>query len=427
MHAASKSDSRPSRRRPRTLTVFAAAFVAGAAAAVGINRALDIHLAQRRPQVESEPIFVALRSLSQGSPVTVWDVALRDWPKAMLPTTAMRAEDSFEGCTLRHPLREGQPLLKVQLVRDDGRQARSEQAAVEPFTAPTPAAPIAGAAEADLWTPAAVEPSAATTSSAEPGSAAPPVAAAAIGQATTTDVAAPDAPAGNAVAARAGQSPAGEPAPPPGGEPTLAEPQPGEPTLADTPPPADTESVVAARSVTAPAGDANPTAEDPPADTEAAVATDATPRKARDGAVRYLVVPERIAMQADAGLAPPAAAPQPPSGGRPEMQGMPPVRQSDPTVRNRATEPAGQQSATRSRGPARGQPRSQAVPPSRQPQRQAVPPAARQPAAAAPRGLGAMFPNISAGIDAMTGRKPREAQGGFDEAVATDGPDSRSR
>jgi len=64
--------------RPRALTVFGAAFVAGAAAAFGVNRVLDVHLAQAKPQVESEPIFVALRSLPQGAPVTVWDVALRD-------------------------------------------------------------------------------------------------------------------------------------------------------------------------------------------------------------------------------------------------------------------------------------------------------------------------------------------------------------
>ena len=50
-------------QRPKASTVFAAAFLAGAAAAVGVNRALDVHMAQNVPQVESESIFVALRSL----------------------------------------------------------------------------------------------------------------------------------------------------------------------------------------------------------------------------------------------------------------------------------------------------------------------------------------------------------------------------
>jgi hypothetical protein len=101
--------------RPRPLTILAAAFLAGGAAAVGLNHFLDVHLSQRKPVVESEPIFIAMRSLPTGAPVTVWDVALRNWPKAMLPTTAMRVEDSFDGMKLKMPLREGQPLLSVQL------------------------------------------------------------------------------------------------------------------------------------------------------------------------------------------------------------------------------------------------------------------------------------------------------------------------
>ena len=121
MHDAAQSHEPSAKRhRPATPTVFGAAFVAGAVAAFGINSFFDAHVARSRPQVESEPIFVALRSLPQGAPVTVWDVALRDWPRAMLPESALRAEDRFEGCVLRHPLREGQPLLSVQLARPEG-------------------------------------------------------------------------------------------------------------------------------------------------------------------------------------------------------------------------------------------------------------------------------------------------------------------
>ncbi len=139
---AAEHDPAPTRRhRPRAATVFIAAFVAGAAAAVGINRVLDVHLAQSKPQVECEPIFVALRSLPQGVPVTVWDVALRDWPKAMMPTAAVRVNDTFAGCLLKHPLREGQPLLTVQLlppaipVIDD----EEDEAVEEMFVPPVPA------------------------------------------------------------------------------------------------------------------------------------------------------------------------------------------------------------------------------------------------------------------------------------------------
>jgi hypothetical protein len=157
MHQSSSTPGAAAKRqRPRAAAVFTAAFVAGAIAAVGVNRVLDVHIAQSRPQVECEPIFVALRSLPQGSPVTVWDVALRDWPKAMLPTTALRAHDSFEGMLLRHPLREGQPLLSVQLVQGDMHGPYPRPTATDPSAplAPRPQAAVAPSAEADLWAPA---------------------------------------------------------------------------------------------------------------------------------------------------------------------------------------------------------------------------------------------------------------------------------
>ena len=129
---ATTSDPSTRRHRPKTLTVFAAAFAAGAVLAYGVNRVVDVHVVQVEPQVESEPIFVALRSLPQGSPVTVWDVALKDWPKAMLPTTALKADASLEGFVLRHAVREGQPLLSVQLVRDTGTLPAAAVAALPP-------------------------------------------------------------------------------------------------------------------------------------------------------------------------------------------------------------------------------------------------------------------------------------------------------
>jgi hypothetical protein len=142
------------RHRPSGLTVFLSAFVAGAVVSFGINHLVDTQLAANRPQVECEPIFVALRSLPQGAPVTVWDVALKDWPLAMLPTSALRADNSFEGMVLRYPLREGQPLLAVQLAK-----APTEPGAVathvESFSSPTPAAARrTAAAESDAWLPA---------------------------------------------------------------------------------------------------------------------------------------------------------------------------------------------------------------------------------------------------------------------------------
>jgi len=155
MHAADAVREPMTRRhRPSGLTVFVSAFVAGAVVSFGLNHFVDAQLAHNRPQVECEPIFVALRSLPQGAPVTVWDVALKDWPLAMLPTSALRAEDSFEGTVLRYPLREGQPLLAVQLAKAPTDHS-AIAADVETFKQPMPAATRqASNVESDSWLPA---------------------------------------------------------------------------------------------------------------------------------------------------------------------------------------------------------------------------------------------------------------------------------
>ncbi|MEI8319840.1 MAG: SAF domain-containing protein, partial [Planctomycetia bacterium] len=132
---------------PQAYTVFGAAIVAGVAVAFGLNSALDSHLAQAKPQVESESILVALRPLPAGSPVTVWDVGLRDWPKAMVPSTAMRVTDDLDNLVVRHPLREGQPILAVQL----GRVDTAGEAIARPLAVAAPPAPSGRELERDLW------------------------------------------------------------------------------------------------------------------------------------------------------------------------------------------------------------------------------------------------------------------------------------
>lgn len=115
------SQSAPNKSlRPKMVTVFVAAFLAGGTAAVGVNRFIDVTRTRAKATVECEPIFVALRDLPAGNPVTVWDVRLRDWPKAMVPQAALRP-GSFdgiawpEGHVARLSLREGQPVLRSHL------------------------------------------------------------------------------------------------------------------------------------------------------------------------------------------------------------------------------------------------------------------------------------------------------------------------
>ena len=413
MSTATKNDKQSHRsHRPKAATVFAAAFIAGAAAAFGLNRALDVHLAQSKPQVESEAIFVALRSLPQGSPVTVWDVALRDWPKAMMPMAAVRPHDSFEGQILKHSLREGQPLLKVQLAKapstTEGQIVGSAAAGVLPVH------PAAAIPQPDLWAPG--EQSAATV--AKPAA----VSQAAQAAPATLPVAAVEEATPPAATAAEAQLVADVPAAAqPAQEPTVAVEQ-----TAEAAPVAEPEIVSVVRPAAEPAA---ATSGDIPVET---VQTDReTMRQGSTAAasvpvVRYLVVPERIALQADRSFTPATQAPaQPAARQQPEPQRQPEPRpavvQQTPPVRQAPQQQANSPRQRQARTPAtqRGDAANQ------QPQRPApgkprpTPNVARENAST----FKTMFPNLSAGMTAVEDqfeKIKRERQAELDSAAAAD-------
>ena len=456
--AADTPSTRLARHRPRTATVFVAAFVAGAAAAVGVNRALDVHLAQAKPQVECEPIFVALRALPSGAPVTVWDVALRDLPKAMVPATALRVTDSFAGRILKFPLREGQPLVSGQLGQPEpAAPAAAEVPAAGPviredlveeaFIAPLPAAPpvAAGAAEPAIGprdvavrqpafddaepdttdtTEIAVRPTGAADREPTVANAAATAAAALVAGTDHTAVEAPPA------VANAQPTPA-----------TVLEPTPAETAgesahVAAPQPESDQQAAVVTRQPASPAGEPRPSNADaldmpsrPPVDVSnlpSVIARDTAPIAIVEGTatrsgVRYLVVPERIARQADTSFTTPAA----PSTGlvEPDAQGaalvpQPAATQPEPPARQ-PRQPRAQGAKSQPR-PAQGGTSPASQPDARQSardkqsgQQQARSGATAQPNLAeqqsadgrqpSPRAWGGMFPNVSAGLEAMGG------------------------
>ena len=434
MSAATPSPT-ATRHRPKSLTVFAAAFIAGAAAAVGVNRVLDVHLAQRRPQVECEPIFVALRPLPQGASVTVWDVALKDWPKAMLPSSALRAGDSFDGFVLRHAVREGQPLLAAQLIRSG--QTPQASVAGESFIAPAPAAaaaaPNSTSTQADPWMPAeslappATTPVARTKSVVAPPSPAiePPAQAATstptpIASKPTTPQPMTPEPTPTAVAAA---EPAAEPAraaaPPATAIAATSEPTPAEPTAVAAarqpipPSPTDIDAPTPRRPSIARVDSSDDGMEEAVAtDVQSmpSVMTSASQSASQSGgrssaagdAARYLVVPERIALQADTSFTTP----------RPEPPGPPAVKAATRQPSRTPAPPAGQPPARRGQQPPRGQQASG------QPARGQQQPQSQQPAAAEEqRTWSGMFPNVAAGIEAMGGSWQRSRSGSTQPAT----------
>lgn len=328
-------------QRPKATTVFAAAFLAGAAAAVGLNRTLDVHLAQRQPRVESEPIFVALRSLPPGAPVTVWDVALRDWPKAMLPAAAMRPRDSFAGMVLKHPLREGQPILSVQLAKVDTTESEQvAQAAVDPGLPVEAAAP-----QTDLWAPAEVP-------------------TADIVETPTTDLV--ETPPAETDGVGAVSDAVASTSAVPEADTATVEPIVSEPVVVAAPAATDIDPLVA----------------------PVASAVEATATPVREPTMRYLVVPERIALEADRSFVPSpeqaasAAASEATTAAAPKRPSVAPVQTG------RAPRTMERTSSSRDRQPQRP-PRSAAsqAAPAKQPERTSL--------------LRSMIPNMSLGMGAV--------------------------
>lgn len=488
----------PRRHRPRSATVFIAAFVAGAAAAVGINRALDVHLAQAKPQVECEPIFVALRSLPQGVPVTVWDVALRDWPKAMMPSAAVRVNDPFEGCLLKHPLREGQPLLTVQLLKPTAPvesptlDQEDPEAEAEVFVPPVPAtaatpaeadrpSPQPAAAGTDLSAPAitaisqpppellapvepqpepAGEPTNETQIAAESLAQSEPVEQPAVdvdvdvesvADTRTEAVAEPTLepqPVSDVVAEKlptevvVGTVPpvteTVQPLPEPPRKPALAavrqEPTPAAmvpspsapPVTAPTPvtigPQMLGQSAAAPSPIDLPSRPATDIASLPSVMARDDEASSLHASELPDSSVRYLVVPERIAQQADTSFTAPTA---PGVSGVAAEQKLAPSQQA-PATNQQASRPktGSRQTGTAQTTPrspgrqaagSRGQTGGAAVTAKQPPRNQQPRPTDR--AAAESKTWGGMFPNVSAGLEAITGWRSRGR-----EAVADENP-----
>ncbi|MEX0688782.1 MAG: SAF domain-containing protein [Pirellulales bacterium] len=382
-----------SRHRPKAATVFVAAFVAGAVAAVVVNRVLDVHLAQAKPQVECEPIFVTLRPLAQGAPVTVWDVALRDWPRAMLPSTALRAADSFTGSLVKYPLREGQPLLSVHLTPIEPAMTPEPTTLEEAYVPPPVASPAPAADTPDRWTPAAtaavppVTPEPATAATESPTAATEPTLATVTEQDDPSAAeTAPQLAADEAILVAALPADAPEPAAQPANAALPAR------LTTDIEPPVDMPSRPAVDLDSLPSVMARSDETSGP-----------TEESQTSGSIRYLVVPERIARQADTlfttPVAPLAEAAVPAETPASQPRSTPQAGQRPATNRTQ-----NQQSAQRNGSAASGN-RPASKPSTQRPAAQpTVEPPAESRSELGPRAWGGMFPNLSAGAEALGNR-----------------------
>ena len=327
---------------------------------------------------------------------------------------------------LRDPVREGQPLLTVQLVKSGVATACT--VATETFTPAMPAMPAASAVptappststQADPWMPSGL------IGELTPAPATPVAEVAPVETVSQDDDREPEGAEETAVVTKTDEPPqptttdvvtTSPPAPDteqPVAAPVAAEPTPFEPQLAPT--------IASAAQPMPP----SPTDIDPPTrqqptvgveddldEMSEAVATDVqsmpsvmkasgqpvaqSTRPATGDAGRYLVVPERIALQADTSFTTP----------RPEPPGPPAAPTAKPGATPRSATAPAQSSARRGTPPRPQASRSQ------QPQQQKSQPQAaardQNQAAAPSKSWGGMFPNVAAGIEAMSGSWQRQ-------------------
>jgi pilus assembly protein CpaB len=100
--------------RPKSLILLALALGCGLVASIGISQVLD---SSNRPvAVETAPIYVALRNVNVGDPMTESMVALEEWPKGKVPVGSLTKWEDLEGRRPRTNIYQGEPILDGKLL-----------------------------------------------------------------------------------------------------------------------------------------------------------------------------------------------------------------------------------------------------------------------------------------------------------------------
>lgn len=99
--------------RPKSLILLALALGCGLVASIGISQVLD---GNKPVAVETTPIYVALRNVNVGDPLTDTMVSLEEWPKDRVPIGAVAKWEDLEGRRPRTSIYQGEPILDGKLL-----------------------------------------------------------------------------------------------------------------------------------------------------------------------------------------------------------------------------------------------------------------------------------------------------------------------
>jgi pilus assembly protein CpaB len=100
--------------RPKSLVLLALALGCGLVASIGISQVLDD--SNRPTAVETTPIYVALKNINVGDPLTDEMVALEEWPKDKVPVGSLTKWEELESRRPRTNIYMGEPILDTKLL-----------------------------------------------------------------------------------------------------------------------------------------------------------------------------------------------------------------------------------------------------------------------------------------------------------------------
>lgn len=102
--------------RPKSIILLALALGCGLVASIGISQVMDRQNADSgAPQVETEPILVALSNINVNDPLTAELVKLEEWPTDKIPADALRSLEEAGDQRAATKIFEGEPIRAAKL------------------------------------------------------------------------------------------------------------------------------------------------------------------------------------------------------------------------------------------------------------------------------------------------------------------------
>lgn len=97
--------------RAKSILLLLLALGCGLVASIGITQVMATRQAQSPGPVETESIFVAMKDIAMGDPLTAQMVKLEPWPKDKIPAGALTRLEDVEGRRPKGPIPAGSPIV----------------------------------------------------------------------------------------------------------------------------------------------------------------------------------------------------------------------------------------------------------------------------------------------------------------------------